>query len=264
MDTARPGYAYAPEAPAIWHVSYGPKAQQAKPLGVLGAATATLLAVNAVVGLVSSSIAGWSVLTYAGTSGLTVGSWPSQGTGVTRLALANAALAVATGVCFSGWLFRATTNLGLYGVRPRRGCGWAVGAWFVPVLNLWWPKQMVDDVVCGSRPDVPAGVDIRALRRSGLVTAWWVVWLLGGACAGAGVGVVAYEAVRLRTLLTPDELATRLSTLDVAQLLETQATWTMLAGAASCLSACFAVVIVAQATADQHQRRQHAREQVEL
>ena len=263
VDT-RPGYAHAPAVPVTWLVPYGPSAVQAKPLERLGAVTATLLALNATLGLFSSASAGWSVLAKAEVSPLPGTTLLAPGTGVPWAALGPVALTALTGICFMAWLFRATSNLGLYGVRPRRRPGWAIGAWFVPVISLWWPKQMVDDVVCGSRHDIRAGVDIRCLSRSAVVTAWWTTWLLAGACAGAGAGVVAFEIFRIQTLTPNAELQSRLAMLDIARLQETQAMWTMWAGAASSLSACFAILIVARATGDQRRRRREVREQVEL
>jgi hypothetical protein len=69
------------------------------------------------------------------------------------------------------WLYRARMNAeGL--VRHRRSKGWVVGGWFCPVVNLWFPLQVVEDV---SRADLPG--DRRG--AAGIVLyGWWACWLL--------------------------------------------------------------------------------------
>ena len=56
-------------------------------------------------------------------------------------------------IFFIAWLRRAYANLRALGVESLRfGTGWAVGAWFVPILNLFRPVQIVNDVWRGSHP----------------------------------------------------------------------------------------------------------------
>jgi hypothetical protein len=52
---------------------------------------------------------------------------------------------------------RAYRNLPALGAEsPRFSSGWAVGAWFVPFLNLVRPKQIMDDIWRASDPALPA------------------------------------------------------------------------------------------------------------
>ncbi len=86
------------------------------------------------------------------------------------------ALFVLTGFAFITWLALAYANLGALHLEPRYSVGWAVGGWFVPVLGLWRPKQVVDDVwrsVDARRGDDGMGTPPRSL----LVGTWWFVWI---------------------------------------------------------------------------------------
>ena len=86
---------------------------------------------------------------------------------------------VAAGVVFIGWLWRARGNAELfcYG-QHRRGRGWVIGGWFCPVVNFWFPKQIVDDVIAASDPRTPPLFpDLRRIPRHGLVLAWWLIWV---------------------------------------------------------------------------------------
>jgi hypothetical protein len=96
---------------------------------------------------------------------------------------------LAAGVVFIVWLWRVRSNAELFcAARHRRGRGWVIGGWFCPVVNLWFPKQIVDDVIAASDPRTPAQIpDLRGIRRNGLVLAWWLTWV-AGLVTGSGGG----------------------------------------------------------------------------
>jgi uncharacterized protein DUF4328 len=99
-------------------------------------------------------------------------------------------------VVFIRWLraaYRGVDRLAP-GVR-RYGHGWAIGAWFVPFLNLWRPKQIVNDVwraggTRGASEPLPWWLNV-----------WWAGWLAAGALSQfAGRGSLDTETIdELRT-----------------------------------------------------------------
>jgi hypothetical protein len=86
---------------------------------------------------------------------------------------------LAAGVGFIVWLWRARGNAELFcSGQHRRGRGWVIGGWFCPVVFLWFPKQIVDDVIAASDPRTPPRFpDLRRIPRHGLVLAWWLTWV---------------------------------------------------------------------------------------
>jgi L-lactate permease len=97
------------------------------------------------------------------------------------LALAILTTLLATAPVFVVWfqrLYRNADALGATGLRFSRG--WAIGAWFVPVLNLWRPKQIADDIWRASDPDLPADANQtwRTAPVAGVVHAWWALYVL--------------------------------------------------------------------------------------
>ncbi|HLU58302.1 MAG TPA: DUF4328 domain-containing protein [Pseudonocardia sp.] len=77
------------------------------------------------------------------------------------------------GVVVVVWLRRARAAAAEAGTWPQRWSeGWAVAAWFVPVLNLWVPAAVVSDVARAADP----GSD--RLRTSCRI--WWAAWLGAG------------------------------------------------------------------------------------
>jgi hypothetical protein len=58
-------------------------------------------------------------------------------------------------------------------LRPygqRRSESWVWLSWIIPIVNLWFPKQLIDDALAATAP----GAD-RPPPRTGL---WWTAWIL--------------------------------------------------------------------------------------
>jgi hypothetical protein len=111
-------------------------------------------------------------------------------------------LAFGTGALFVLWFYRAYSNLSRLGISPLRyGKGWAIGAWFVPILNLFRPKVIADDIWRGS--DVTLPVESRLPGKQAPLTfaVWWVTFILSGIASGVGLGL-QHAATTLTTLKT--------------------------------------------------------------
>jgi Na+/proline symporter len=86
------------------------------------------------------------------------------------------------------WLFRARANaLAIRDHGQRWGRPWLIFGWFVPVMDLWVPKQIVDDIWSASEP---AQDGRQGIRKPLLVTAWWTAFLL--------YGVASYFVARIQ------------------------------------------------------------------
>jgi eukaryotic-like serine/threonine-protein kinase len=99
-----------------------------------------------------------------------------------RLAIGAAAVMATFWISAILWLFwfhRAYRNVESFGtVSMRFGTGWAVGAWFVPILNWFRPKQIANDIWRGTDPNPPPGWIQPPVAP--LVHWWWAAWLVGG------------------------------------------------------------------------------------
>ena len=95
--------------------------------------------------------------------------------------LAQLAVFVITATFFIRWIFTAYENSARLGPPSLRfGTGWAVGGWFVPILSLWRPKQIVNDAWRASEPDAPSRLGDNWCRASvpAFLTVWWVIFIL--------------------------------------------------------------------------------------
>jgi hypothetical protein len=78
---------------------------------------------------------------------------------------------ILTSIVFLVFFHRAYSNLTTLGPNEKRwSAGWSVGSWFIPILCIFRPKQMANDIWRGSDGSpVPA-----------VFNWWWAFWLLGG------------------------------------------------------------------------------------
>jgi len=117
------------------------------------------------------------------------------------LALVDVLCLLGIGVLFLVWFRLAYRNLPALGVEsPRFSSGWAVGAWFVPFLNLVRPKQIMDEIWLNSDP-LPAQPAANSMRQRVplMLHCWWALVILGGV-----IGWIAFNLDRNAT--TPEQI----------------------------------------------------------
>jgi hypothetical protein len=86
-----------------------------------------------------------------------------------------------TAVAWFLWIHRASSNQRPLGARHvKYSPGWAVGGWFVPVLNLWRPYQVTAEIWRHSAVAARTRAGETRVRApsSTLVGIWWGAWLL--------------------------------------------------------------------------------------
>lgn len=159
------------QIPTRWGPSpYRPLRGPARVLAIL----LVLVTVITAIGGVSDWLAFTRIL---GNTSTASAEWPRQRTIASLQGLTY--LATVTG--FLVWFHRAYTNLHALGMEPLRfRAGWAVGGWFVPILNLVRPKQIMNDIWRGSDPAAPASND-GAWHRApvpALLHLWWGLFLM--------------------------------------------------------------------------------------
>jgi Domain of unknown function (DUF4328)/Protein of unknown function (DUF2510) len=107
-------------------------------------------------------------------------------------------------VGFLIWWYRAYGNLpGLTGHSLRFGRGWSIGAWFVPILSLWRPKQIGNDIWRGGDPAAPGNSEWSSLPVSPLVNWWWGIYLLAAFIGGAAGALLSSDPVLSNSVTAP-------------------------------------------------------------
>ncbi|MEU5371332.1 DUF4328 domain-containing protein [Streptomyces sp. NPDC005951] len=88
---------------------------------------------------------------------------------------------LATAVVFIIWFHRTRRNAEVFDPSVQRmGPGWAVGGWFVPIANLWFPYRVASGVWEASAQTRPDG-GWRTVPRTPL-TLWWGAWVVSLLC----------------------------------------------------------------------------------
>lgn len=112
---------------------------------------------------------------------------------------------VATCVVFLVWFHRVRVNAEAFDPHIHsKSRGWTVGSWFVPVVNLWFPRRIAIDIWDASG-DRSKSLETPAERSTpGLINAWWTLWLvsiLAGRFAGRRYSA-AEEPEQINSALT--------------------------------------------------------------
>jgi hypothetical protein len=116
------------------------------------------------------------------------------------MGLLQLALYIIAAIVFIRWLRAAYRNADVVAPGVRRyGHGWAIGAWFVPILNFWRPKQIVNDVWRAGAENPNDD------RPPILLLAWWLSWVASTFLSRAA-GRTAVEQDTIDELRTADFL----------------------------------------------------------
>lgn len=99
---------------------------------------------------------------------------------VAMIGLAQISIYLVTGVVFIVWFHRAYKNLVAFGAELPHKTGWAIGAWFVPILNFFRPKGIADAIWQASDPQLPhpAGDSWTKVKVPAYIHVWWVTWII--------------------------------------------------------------------------------------
>jgi hypothetical protein len=112
-----------------------------------------------------------------------------EGIGIMILGLTeigNFAVSIISYICtiifFLMWLNRSYKNLSAFNVQGlMTTSGWAVGYWFMPIMSLFKPLQVVNEVWHGSDfENSDKGYGFSDTSTPTLHGFWWATWILSG------------------------------------------------------------------------------------
>ena len=113
-------------------------------------------------------------------AGVTVAEVETNDDRQAAIGLIQIAVLIATAIAFLMWLHRVRRNLTALGAKGLRfSPGWSVGWWFVPIMNVFRPFQIVNETWQASDPGA-AGDDWPSARYAPLIGGWWVLFLISG------------------------------------------------------------------------------------
>lgn len=85
-------------------------------------------------------------------------------------------------ISFLVWLYRVSRNLDPLGLQNQRfSSWWSVVCWFIPIITLFRPYQVMKEIWKGSLTGLhPDPMDSIEVPTSPLLGPWWATWLIGG------------------------------------------------------------------------------------
>jgi hypothetical protein len=125
-----------------------------------------------------------------------------------------------TVVTFLVWIYQAHRNLPATGAQNLEySPGWAVGGFFVPILNLIRPFQVMREIWKASDPDqdMAEGEYWKYSDTTPALGFWWFVWI--GAGLMASISVLMMRTVESANRFSPLSLAEMVNRLSTATLL---------------------------------------------
>ena len=141
-----------------------------------------ILTVLVVLGFVQliSDCAEYNMLEKYKDGTITLGEQKWNGVRQIIIAIARLIMTIVCIVFFIRWLRRAFHNLHKLGVKGLSASeGWAAGAWFIPIFNLYRPYQLVRETWVKTIETVSTVEDTRYERTNGMIVGfWWLFWIL--------------------------------------------------------------------------------------
>jgi hypothetical protein len=110
---------------------------------------------------------------------------------------------VAFVVSFLAWFYRAYANLQTRIDYPlERTPGWAIGAWFVPIVNLFRPYQMMSEMYEETETLLEKNGQTEKISFSKRSLDWWWVLLLASAVASIVLRTISRNPSQSTDFLT--------------------------------------------------------------
>ena len=93
------------------------------------------------------------------------------------LAVATIIVSLLTIIYFIRWFRRAYNNVhAIPGAQVSLSEGWAAGSWFIPILNLFRPFQIMKETWYETQRAIPHRID--GIQSTGFVGIWWAAYLI--------------------------------------------------------------------------------------
>ena len=127
------------------------------------------------------------------------------------IAIARLPFILATVVVFAIWIYRAGYNARQLGAAGMQfSPGWAVGWYFIPILNLWKPYQAMKEIWKASA--APAGW--QEYQRGPILPLWWGFFLFSNFLNNASFRISLF-AKEIPQIVGADILATVADAVDI-------------------------------------------------
>lgn len=212
--------------------------------------TVIAIAVDMALSLVTIAVAARQLSTLSVTEFTPIEDYMATTAGL-QIAMNVAGMAaIAAGILFVVWFYRAYQNLVPLKTQGRFSSGWAIGAWLIPILNLFRPKQIANDIWRTSDPSLPAepGTAWLQVKVAPLLHWWWAAWVVASL-----VGLIVFPISTVTELRGSGTLGTAAEP-SVTPFLRSFSVTMIATSIATILAGAFAIPVVNRVTERQERR----------
>lgn len=107
---------------------------------------------------------------------------------------------VVSAVTFIQWFRRAYYNLGKR-ANPLYKDGWAAGAWFVPIISLFRPYQIMKEMWDKTTQLINSKSENKVKDSTAILGVWWALWIISS-IAGNFLARASFKAETLDQLIS--------------------------------------------------------------
>jgi hypothetical protein len=126
---------------------------------------------------------------------------------------------IVTVVTFCMWIYRAHDNLRFLAVSGLEfTSGWAVGWFFIPIMNLFKPMQAAQEIYKASDPALPLSSPFGWKKATGsaLIGTWWGLWIAFNVLSNVSMRLAFQSNPGREALLASEALSGVTATLSIA------------------------------------------------
>jgi hypothetical protein len=84
---------------------------------------------------------------------------------------------IASAITFIQWFRRAYFNLNVR-MKCNHSEGWAAGSWFVPIITLYRPYQIMKEMWVESSKMISTPTNETAKYSASIIGIWWTLWII--------------------------------------------------------------------------------------
>ncbi len=137
------------------------------------------------------------------------------------VAIFHLLLIVATIVTFIMWYYRAYKNLHeLKVLSLQHTPGWAIGAWFVPFLNLGRPYTIMKEIWENTQNFVVSKDDLIRPSSNAIIGWWWGFWLFSNFLSNIS-GRITLQATTIEQMITSTQVSIFSDAVDMVSVIMT-------------------------------------------
>ncbi|MGL5889526.1 MAG: DUF4328 domain-containing protein [Bacteroidia bacterium] len=135
-------------------------------------------------------------------------------------ALVSLLVSLSFTVLFIVWFYRVYENVNRCNSSlTSLSSGWAIGAWFVPVMNLFRPYRIMKEIWIGTQTAYTDNAKPVTPERPFFIDVWWISWMLAIAITLFGSLSNIRNSSPLSDAETPQQIAEMQERLEVFMLI---------------------------------------------